>query len=406
MKKETAHAERAHAVLSASGSEMWLKCPPSARLQEHLPEETSVYALEGTLAHEMAELMLKVDLRLIAMNQYRTEIEAFRKHELYKAEFEEPIMEYVTYVKQQYQEAKRIDPKAIILIEKKFSLEKYVRDGFGTSDNAIVFARQAEVIDLKFGAGKEVKAEHNTQLKYYALGVLESLGERAKDIDSVKLTIVQPRMNNISSWSIPTKFLIKWAEDVLRPGAVKAYAGEGEQTPGDWCQFCKVRPKCKALYNLAMDQVRRDFEEQDDPRLINDDEFVTLYQNADFIKKFLEDVKTVALKEALAGKQWPGLKLVAGKSNRVITDEQKVKQILLGELYENDDFLNVKLKGIGELETLLKKKGFEELLGHLVIKPTGAPTLVYENDKRELYGVAQIQKDFEVLPDDDEDDLN
>lgn len=350
--------------------------------------------------------MLKVDLRLIAMNQYRTEIEAFRKHELYKAEFEEPIMEYVTYVKQQYQEAKRIDSKAIILIEKKFSLEKYVEKGFGTSDNAIVFARQAEVIDLKFGAGKEVKAEHNTQLKYYALGVLESLGDRAKDIDIVKLTIVQPRMNNISSWSIPTKFLIKWAEDVLRPGALKAYAGEGEQTPGDWCQFCKVRPKCKALYNLAMEQVRRDFEEQDDPRLINDEEFVTLYQNADFIKKFLEDVKSVALKEALAGKQWPGLKLVAGRSNRIITDEQKVKQILLGELYEMEDFLNVKLKGIGELETLLKKKGFEELLGHLVIKPTGAPTLVDENDKRELYGVAQIQKDFEVLPDDDEDDLN
>lgn len=406
MKQETNHAERAHALLSASGSEMWLKCPPSARLQEGIPEETSIYAREGTLAHEMAELMLKVDLRIMPMNQYRKEIEVFRKHELYKTEFEEPIMEYVTYVKQQFAEAKRIDPKAIILIEKKFDLSKYVEKGFGTSDNAIIFARQAEVIDLKFGAGKEVKAEHNSQLKYYALGVLESLGERAKDIDIVKLTIVQPRMSNISSWSIPTKFLIKWGEDVLRPGAVKAYAGEGDQTPGDWCQFCKVRPKCKALYNLAMEQVRRDFEEVDDPRLINDEEFVTLYNNADFIKKFLEDVKTTALKEALAGKQWPGLKLVAGRSNRVITDETKAINILYGEMYESAQFLNTKLKGLGDLETLLKKKGFEELLGHLVMKPTGAPTLVDENDKRELYGVAQISKDFEVLPDDDEDDLN
>jgi len=395
------HEERAHALLSASGSTQWMECPASARLQEGLPDETSVYAREGTLAHELAEIVLKVDLKKMTMAKYREELEVLKKHELYNDSMLDPVMDYVNYVKQQYTEAGRIDKAAMILIETRFDLRDYVEMGFGTSDAAIVYAPLLEVIDLKFGAGKEVKAENNTQLMYYALGVLVSLSAMANRIETVKLTIVQPRMSNIDSWEISKADLLKWAEEVLKPKAIEAYRGDGPQVPGDWCQFCKVRPRCKALHDLAMENVRRDFEEQDDPRLINDDELLTLYQNADFITKFLTDVKATVLKEALAGKKWEGYKLVEGKSNRQITDEAQALLILKGELYTTDEIANVKIKGLGDLEKLLKKAGFNSLLGHLVVKPAGAPTLVDENDKRELYGVSRIAQDFTEIEDDD-----
>lgn len=389
------HAERAHALLSASGSERWINCPASPRLEEHFPEETSVYADEGTLAHELAEIMLKVDLKLMTMAEYKKELEVLKAHPLYNDSLLDPIMEYVNYVKQQYQEAKRIDPKATILIEQKFDLTKYVADGFGTSDCAILAAGKLEVIDLKFGAGKMVSAKDNTQLKYYALGVLEQLTK--SDGYYVTMTIVQPRMNNISSDGMPSAVLRKWGNEVLKPKAIEAYSGDGPQVPGDWCQFCKARPRCKALHDMAMQQVKRDFDELDDPKLIGDKELLVLYKNADFISKFLSDVKALILKEAIAGKQWQGYKLVEGKSNRQITDEAKVREILDAELYEPEDFLNTKLKGLGDLEKLLKKSGFEQLLGHLVVKPAGAPTLVEESDKRPPLAVSRITKDFEDL---------
>lgn len=404
MKSAENHAERSHALLSASGSERWINCPASPRLEENFPEETSIYAQEGTLAHEMAELMLKVDLKLMPMAEYRTKIEAFRKHELYKSEFEEPIKEYVDYVKQQFTEAKRVDPKAVILIEQKFDLTKYVEGGFGTSDCAIMAAGKIEVIDLKFGAGKAVSAKDNPQLKYYALGVLEHLSK--SDGLYVTMTIVQPRMSNIQSDGIPSKFLRDWGEEVLKPKAIEAYTGDGAQVPGNWCQFCKARPRCKALSDLAMEQLARDFDQIDDPRLINDTELLALYQSADFITKFLADVKASVLKEALAGKKWQGFKLVEGKSNRVITDDKKVIAILEGELYEPEEYVNTKLKGLGDLEKLLKKANFEKLIGHLVVKPAGAPTLVDENDKRETYGVSQVKKDFADYTEIEDDDLN
>jgi len=395
------HEERAHALLSASGSERWINCPASPRLEEGFPEETSVYAREGTLAHELAEIMLKVDLKKMTMAKYREELEVLKKHELYSDDLLDPIMDYVNYVKQQYAEAKRIDPAALILIENKFDLRNYVEMGFGTSDCTIAYSGHIEVIDLKFGAGKEVKATNNSQLMYYGLGALESLGAMAKRLHNVKLTIVQPRMSNIDTWETTLVDLRKWGEEVLRPKAIEAYRGDGPQVPGDWCQFCKVRPRCKALHDLAMENVRRDFEEQDDPRLINDDELLTLYENADFITKFLTDVKATVLKEALAGKKWEGYKLVEGKSNRQITDEAQALLILKGELYTTDEIANVKIKGLGDLEKLLKKAGFNSLLGHLVVKPAGAPTLVDENDKRELYGVSRIAQDFAEIEDDD-----
>lgn len=401
--KEVNHAERAHALLSASGSERWINCPASPRLEESFPEETSIYADEGTLAHEFAEIMLRLDLKLMSMTNYREKVEVLRKHPLYYFDMEGEVMVYVNYCKAQFAEAKRLDKHSRILIEEKLDLTEWIEDGFGTSDCIIVSNLGIEVIDLKFGKGKRVYATENSQLKSYGLGA-ERVACRTTSFNKVTLTIVQPRLDHISSWGLSTKELADWGNTVLKPKAIEAFAGDGAQVPGDWCQFCKVRPRCKALSDLAMENVRRDFEEVDDPRLINDEELLILYKNADFITKFLSDVKGLILKEALEGKEWPGYKLVEGKSNRQITDEFEVIKILEEELYEPKEFLNVKLKGLGDLEKLLKKAGFESLIGHLVVKPAGAPTLVTEDDKREPFGIAKVKAAFEVI--EEEDDLN
>lgn len=401
--KEVNHAERAHALLSASGSERWINCPASPRLEESFPEETSIYADEGTLAHEFAEIMLKVDLKFMSMDNYRKEAETLRKNPLYYPDMEEEVMVYVNYCKAQFTEAKRIDKHARILIEEKLDLTEWIEDGFGTSDCIVISNLGIEVIDLKFGKGKQVYATENKQLKTYGLGA-ERVARRTTSFNKVTLTIVQPRLDHISSWSLSTKELREWSDTVLKPKAVEAYHGDGAQVPGDWCQFCKVRPRCRALNDLALEQARRDFDVILDPRLLTDNELLILYKKADLVTKFLSDVKALILKEALEGKEWQGYKLVEGRSNRQITDEAKVREILEAELYEPNEFLNVKLKGLGDLEKLLKKAGFESLIGHLVVKPAGAPTLVTVDDKREPFGIAKVKAAFEVV--EEEDDLN
>lgn len=392
------HSERAHAVLSASGSERWINCPASAQLEKDLPEETSVYAEEGTLAHEFAEAALRLDLKLLKMQDYKAKIEELKKHPLYYADLIPDLMPYINYVKDQFKAAKVINPNSYILVEQKFSLEAYVKDGFGTSDASIISLPVIEVIDLKFGKGKTVSAVENSQLKYYALGIIETLTPiQRQQVKKIKLTIVQPRLENISSWELTFDDLIDWAYEILMPKALEAMRDDAEQKAGDWCQFCKVRPKCRKLYERGMEIAKQDFDVILDPRLLTDDEVLEAYKSADFITKWLSDVKALVLKEALAGKQWDGFKLVEGKSNRTWKDENLVIQELESDFYEPSQYLNSNLKGLGDLEKLLGKAKFNQLLGHLIVKPPGAPTLVDADDKRPEIGEARAKRDFEIL---------
>lgn len=399
MGSEVNHTGRAHALLSASGSERWINCPASPRLEENFPEETSPYAEEGTLAHEFAEIMLKVDLKLMTMSDYRKAVADLKKHKAYYSDIQEDLKPYVDYVKQQFAEAKRDNPFAKIMIEQKFDLQKYVEGGFGTADCIIVSAANIEVIDLKFGAGKLVNAQDDTQLKYYALGALDLFGETTGW--HVKATIVQPRMDNIQSAGMTSAALRQWGAEVLRPKAQEAHTGEGDQVPGDWCQFCKARPKCRALHDMTMETIRKDFQ---DPKLIDDNELLAIYGKSDFITKWLGSVKDHIFKEALEGKDWKGFKLVEGRSNRQWSDEGKAIAALEENLFEPEQYLNTKIKGLGDLEKLMGKKSFDLILGPLTVKPAGSPTLVVETDKRPTFGIAQLKKDF-AEPIEEDDDL-
>ena len=406
MSTEIKHSERAHARLSASGSTRWINCPASPALEEGIPEETSCYAEEGTLAHELSEAILCLDLGFMTMALYKNKIEAIKADKYYCQEMWDEVAKYVTYVKEQFKEAKRQDKNAKILIEEKLDLTEWIPGGFGTSDVIIICNQGIEVIDLKYGKGKAVYADNNTQLMSYGRGAMK-VAEKICTFAKVSLTIVQPRLDNISRWSLSTKELREWGEKVLKVKAVETENPDAKAVAGDWCQYCKARAKCRALYDLGMEIAKQDFEVITDPRLLNDEELLTAYESADFITKWLGDVKATVLKEALSGKKWDGYKLVEGRSNRQFISEEKVVEALEAQLYGPKDYLNFKLKGLGDLEKLLGKKDFSNILDPLLVKPKGAPTLVRADDKREEFGKSQINEDFaEELKDfEDENDL-
>jgi hypothetical protein len=389
MTKEIDHSQRAHALLSASGASRWINCTPSPRLEEGFENKSSEFAEEGTLAHEFAELLLKKQLKLITGKEYTQLAAPHVANKFYSDEMLEEVQKHVDYVKQQFAAAKRRTKDAVLLIEEKVDITHLIEGGFGTCDVIIIGNGTLEVIDLKYGKGLRVSAENNSQLKLYGSGALEAY-ELIHDIDNVRLTVTQPRLDSISSWDISVEDLAQWGEEVVKPKAVEAYAGRGEQVVGDWCQFCKASARCKAQAANAIETAKAEFT---DMQLLSDIELIQIYRNIPNVSNWFEKVNAYIYGEALAGKAWPEHKLVEGRSNREWTNEADVIDIL--ELdYFPKDYNNVKLKGIGDIEKLVGKKNFDDILGGVVIKPAGKPSLVHETDKRPAMGNSQAQSDF------------
>ena len=394
MKKEINHTERAHALLSASGASRWIACTPSPRLEESFENKSSSFAEEGTLAHEFAEINLRMLTDVITESEYREAIKPLLAHPLYGGtEMELYVEKHTDYVLQQFTEAKRLTPDAVLLIEKKVDITHLIEEGFGTCDVIIIADGTMEVIDLKYGMGIRVSAEDNSQLKLYASGALEEY-EMLYDIHTVRLTITQPRMDSISSWEISTEDLIKWGQEVVKPKALEAYAGAGEQVVGEHCHFCKAAPKCKAQLELAKATAQKAFTD-DEVQLISDEELIDMYAKIPLIKKWFDKVTDHLYQEALDGKKWEGYKLVDGQSRRGWLDEGKAASILYDKGFADDDFYNdPKLKGIGDIEKLVGKKEFPVLLGEVVGFKKTAPSLVPESDKRPALGIDQAKIDY------------
>ena len=391
MKKEINHTERAHALLSASGASRWIACTPSPRLEESFENKSSSFAEEGTLAHEFAEIDLKYRAGVIDSGKYIELLKPLKENPLHIAEMPEHVEKHVDYVIQQFTEAKRLTPDAVLLIEKKVDITHLIEEGFGTCDVIIIADGTMEVIDLKYGMGIRVSAEDNSQLKLYASGALEEY-EMLYDIHTVRLTITQPRMDSISSWEISTEDLIKWGQEVVKPKALEAYAGAGEQVVGDHCLFCKAAPKCKAQLELAKVTAQKAFTD-DEVQLISDDELIDVYAKIPLIKKWFDKVTDYLYQEALGGKKWEGYKLVDGQSRRGWLNEQAAIDVLQAE-YDERHYLSTKLKGIGDIEKLVGKKEFPVLLGEVVGFKKTAPSLVPESDKRPALGIDQAKRDY------------
>lgn len=389
------HKERSHALLSASKAERWLNCTPSAKLEdEYGDKRSSVYADEGTLAHELAELYLRKDaLQNISEQEFDAKLEEIMANELFNEEMLDIVPDYTDYCIAQLGAAQEDNPYAFMEIEQKLDLTEYVPESFGTSDCIIVNDNVMEVIDLKYGKGVPVYAEWNRQLMLYGLGALRKY-DTMYDIKRVELTIAQPRLRNISSWSISVEELKEWAEEELKPKAQLAFNGEGELSAGDWCRFCAVRNQCRKLYEQQMEIAKHEFA---DPELLTDEEIADIVKRVPKFIEWADSIVEYAQSKAVnENKEWPGLKLVEGISRRKWADEDKASNAIFARFPElsEDEIFNTKLKPITSIEKLVGKSRFNELLSDVVIKPQGKPTLVPLEDKRPAMGYAQAQMDF------------
>lgn len=364
-----------HALLSASSSHRWIHCPPSIRLGERYENRGSEYAAEGTEAHLLCEYRLKQMLGI----EMEDPVPGLQ---YYSPEMEANAEGYAEYVCEILEEAKKDCNDPIVLIEQQVNYERWVRDGFGTADALVVADGTLHVIDYKNGKGVLVDCEDNSQMKCYGLGALEMF-DGIYDIQNVAMTIYQPNRDNISTSMLVREDLLEWAETVLAPAAALAFEGKGEYTCGEWCQFCPVKHICRARADYAMELAKYDFA---DPEVLEDEDIADILARADELTSWASDVKDYALRQALSGKEWKGWKLVEGRSNRKYTDEEKVAEAVQKAGF---DPYEKKLLGITAMTQTLGRKRFKELLGGLVMKPAGKPTLVPESDKRPAMNTAK-----------------
>jgi hypothetical protein len=337
-------------------------------LELQFEEQSSAFADEGTAAHALAEYKLR---RYLGQECERPESEYENE------EMERCTEEYLEYAAELITQAKTISKDTIILIEQKLDFSCYVPEGFGTGDLIVISDNVLEICDFKYGKGIEVSAENNPQMKLYALGALNLFGS-LYDIKAVRMHIFQPRLENISISEISVDELTEWAETELKEKAGLAIKGEGKFLPGEHCRFCKARHKCRARAESFLEMAKYDFKP---PHLLSDDEVAELLEKAQLLSQWASDLWAYATEAAInEGKEWKGYKLVEGRTNRKYVDEQKVAELLIKSGYS--DIYKQSLLGISEMEKKLGKKKLSELLGGLIVKPEGKPTLVPESDKR------------------------
>lgn len=364
----------AHALLGASSAHRWLACPPSARLEATKPDSTSEAAAEGTLAHELVELKLK---RFLAGRKTGKATPKIASHELYRPVMEEYTDEYVNYVLELYASVKASCPDALLISERRVDFSSIVPGGFGTTDTIIIADRVMHVIDFKYGKGVLVEAHGNPQLRLYGWGALHEYG-MLYDIEKVVVHIVQPRLDHSEFEEIPVQDLINWGADRVRPVAELADKGEGEFCAGEHCRFCRAQATCRAYADHVMSLTAHQFA---DPVELTDQEIAEILPKVDELVRWAKMIKDFAQDEAVNHDHFiPGYKLVEGRSSRVITDPDEAWEKLEEAGWATHDI--TKLVSLTELETLVGKKALAELLGDLIVKPTGKPVLVPESDKR------------------------
>ena len=364
-----------HAVLSASSSERWLNCPPSARLCEAYEDKGSDYAAEGTDAHTLCEHRLKQALGIPAEDP-------IENLSWYNEEMEECAAGYAAYVMELLETAKLTCSDPVVMIEQRVDFSRWVQEGFGTADCILIADGVLNIVDYKHGKGVEVSAEGNTQLSLYSLGALE-IFDGIYDIDRVCVHIFQPRKSNVVCSMMEKTDLYEWADTELTEKAQLAYEGQGSFSCGEWCRFCKAKAECRerAEANLAL--ARYEFQS---PALLDDEEIADILGKVDALTAWASDVKEYALQQAISGKEWTGWKLVEGRSNRKYTSEAAVATTVEGAGF---DPYERKVLGVTAMQKMLGKTRFEELLAPYIEKPQGKPTLVPESDKRPAMNTAK-----------------
>lgn len=365
-----------HALLSASGAHRWLSCTPSAKLEEQFPDSTSTYAEEGTLAHELCEIKVNKALLGMPTKTYNSTLKKIKGNDLYQTEMDKYTDEYLDYI---LEKIHSFDSPPTVIVEKKVDFSSYVPEGFGTADCIILGDGELHIVDFKYGKGVEVSAENNPQMMLYALGAYLEYSFLFQ-IEAVKMTIVQPRIGNISEYSMLVEELLEWAELTVKPRAQMAWNGEGDYVAGDHCKFCRAKASCRerARKNLEAEN----FELKEGP-LLSLEEIGEALKKAIDLAKWAEDLKEYALAESLKGNDILGWKAVEGRGSRNFTDNdlaiKKLKEAGIAEelLYERKQYT------LAQIEKMVGTKEFKKIVGDLVVKNPGKPTLVVNTDKRE-----------------------
>jgi len=411
-----------HALLSASSSKQWLHCPPSVRLQENFPNESSVYAEEGTFAHEICEYKVR---KYLHERVKRPQSEEFDTEEI--EQITDVYAEFVISIIEQMRE-NGCEPLAFV--EERVDYSHIAPSGFGTADMLIIGKDEngrglLHVCDFKTGKGVFVDADHNSQMMLYAIGGLAAYGF-LYDIEIVRMSIIQPRLDNISTFECSRQELEDWGESI-KPTALLAFEGKGEQHPGDWCRFCRAKPVCKACADEALALCREDFldldavtfddtaEESDmtapyeadtqtavfkQPGLIPINELAEILPTLNRISSWIEAVFAFVSSEAINhGVPIPGYKVVEGRSKRVFTDAKAVVDTAVQNGYT--DLYKQTLITLTEFEKMMGKKKFNELFGQYVAKPPGKLALVPESDPREPVDLTTPGQEFSALPDEE-----
>lgn len=378
-----------HALLSPSAAHRWMNCTAAPLLERDVEDKSSTFAEEGTLAHAYCAKKLKEFLGL-SVDEEKAEI-AQLDEQYHSGEMDEYTDTYKTIVLEKFNAARAKTKDAQLLVEVKLDFSHYVPDAFGTSDAIIIADGVMEVIDFKYGKGVKVSAVENPQMMIYALGAWD-LFNFEYDIRKVRMTIVQPRIDNLSEFELDAADLINWAVDELQPKANEAYAG-GKQKPGNWCQFCKVKANCKALSSMCIEAQQAN----PDPRKISKEVMEsTILPLLSTFKTWLTGVEEYSLEQALNGVQYQGFKIVEGRSIRKITNPNAVMELLGKEGFAKEAYIKpTELRSITDLEKLIGKKRFGAICAEYINKPQGKPTLVPESDKRPAFN--QAADDFKDI---------
>ena len=366
---------KGHAILSASSSDRWLHCPPSARLCESYDDKGSDYAAEGTDAHALCEYKLHLALGMEADDPTGNLT-------WFNTEMLDCANGYVAYVLEQVEATKQTCTDPVVLIEQRVDFSRWVESGYGTADCIVIADGTVQVIDYKHGLGVLVDATENPQMQCYALGALE-LFDGIYDIDTVRMTIYQPHRDNVSTYEISKDELYRWADEVLKPTADLAFAGDGNFLCGEWCGFCKAKHDCRARADANMELARYDFKL---PPLLTDEEVEEILSRVDDLVAWASDIKDYALQQAISGKEWRGYKLVEARSNRKYTNETAVAGAVTEAGFDPYEH---KVLGVTAMQKLLGKARFDEILAAYIEKPQGKPTLVPESDKRPAMNTAK-----------------
>lgn len=375
-----------HARLSASSAFRWINCPGSVALSDQVPQPGgSAYTEEGTTAHALAELKIRLLSGETTREEYEKRLRSIQANEYFNAEMDEATDFYAQIVMEHLAAAGKDGKDTGLLIEQQLSMVDWVPSGFGTADAVIIGGHTIEVIDFKYGKGVKVDAVGNPQLRLYGLGAQALFGE-LYDFDTVRTTIIQPRLDHISTEELPLKELLLWGEEEVKPRARMAMDGTDYTACGEWCRFCPAKAVCRTRAEANLELARHDFKE---PALLTDEEIGGVLLMADELQRWVADVSQYALDQALAGKHYDGWKLVEGRSVRKYSDELKVAEKLKAAGYDEALLYERKLNGITAMEKIVGKKKLTQLLGDLIIKPAGKPVLVVQSDRREAINTTE-----------------